>query len=74
MTRLPTLNPTQFVRALKRAGFVEHTQRGSHLMLKHPVDGRRTVVPMHGGELKRSLMKLILKQIELDEAAFRDLL
>lgn len=74
MTRLQTLNPMQFVRALKRAGFVEQVQRGSHLTLKHPLDGRRTVVPMHGGDLKRSLMKLILKQVGLDEAAFREFL
>jgi len=70
MSRLPTLDSTRFIRALKRAGFVESGQLGSHLHLKNPQTGRRTVVPVHGGDLKRGLMKLIIKQAGLTERQF----
>ena len=72
MTRLPQIDAARLIRALKRAGFVEHEHRGSHLTLKHPVNGFRTTVPVHGGDVKRSLMKLILKQAGLTEAEFRE--
>ena len=74
LTRIPTLRPEQLVRAIKRAGFVEHGQRGSHLTLKHPIDGRRTVVPLHGRDVKRSLMRLIMRQCGITESALRQLL
>lgn len=74
MIRLPTVDATKLVRALKRAGFVEGAQRGSHLTLWHPRTGSQTTVPMHGGDVKRGLMKLILKQAGLSEADFRRLL
>lgn len=70
MTRLPTLDATRLIRALKRAGFVEADQRGSHLTLWHPKTGRQTTVPVHGGDVKRGLMKQILKQAGLTEAEF----
>ncbi len=49
MTRLPSLNGEQIVKALGKAGFQVLRQKGSHIYLKHP-DGRATVVPVHKGE------------------------
>jgi predicted RNA binding protein YcfA (HicA-like mRNA interferase family) len=72
--RLPTVDATRLVRALKRAGFVEGDQRGSHLTLWNPHTATQTTVPMHGGDVKRGLMKQILKQAGLSEAEFRKLL
>lgn len=72
--RLPTLRPRAVVAALKKAGFIEHAQRGSHLALKHPGTMRRTVVPMHSGDLNRGLLKEIIKQAGLTEDEFRSLL
>ena len=75
MTRLPTLNAWKVVSALKRAGFVEDGQRGSHLYLRHPTDERGTCVPMHAGrDIKRSLLRLILNQAGISEGEFRRLL
>ena len=74
MSRLPTLHCSKVVRALKRAGFVELEQRGSHLTLKHPISGHRTTVPVHKGDIKRGLLKQILKQAGLTEREFRELL
>ena len=68
------MDAVRLIRALKRAGFAEDEQRGSHLALKHPVSGRRTTVPVHGGDVKRGLLKQILKQAGLSEKDSRKLL
>jgi predicted RNA binding protein YcfA (HicA-like mRNA interferase family) len=49
------------VRFLRRKGFVERRQRGSHLVLQHPVTGYRTVVPMHAGDLPTGLFRRMLQ-------------
>ncbi|HUP23214.1 MAG TPA: type II toxin-antitoxin system HicA family toxin [Thermoanaerobaculia bacterium] len=36
MSRLPSLRARELIAALKRSGFVESHQRGSHLYLYHP--------------------------------------
>lgn len=66
MSRLPTLTPRRLVAALKKAGFVEDRQRGSHLVLRHS-DGRQTLVPMHARDLPRGTTKAILSQADITE-------
>jgi predicted RNA binding protein YcfA (HicA-like mRNA interferase family) len=51
----------QVVRFLKRKGFIEKRQKGSHLLLQHPQTGYRTIVPMHAGDLPTGLFLKILK-------------
>ena len=55
----------QVVRFLKRRGFVEKRQSGSHLVLQHPLTKFRTVVPMHPGDLPKGLLHRILKDAGL---------
>ncbi len=74
MSRLPNLRPQKIIKALKRAGFVEDKQLGSHLIFWHPIKHLRTGVPIHSKDTKRSLMKKILKQAGLTEEEFRKLL
>lgn len=74
MSRLPNLTAAEMVRRLKRAGFVEHEQRGSHKIFKNHTTGYRTVVAMHSGDIKRSLMKEIIRQAGLSEDEFRKFL
>ena len=74
MIRLPTLHVKKLVKALLKAGFVEESQKGSHRLFFNPTTRRQTVVPDHGEDIKRGLMKKILKQAGLDEDDFRDLL
>lgn len=71
MSRLPNATAAEVVRALKRAGFVEHEARWSHRVYKHPTTGCRTVVSFHGGDIKRSLLKDIIRQAGLSEDEFR---
>jgi predicted RNA binding protein YcfA (HicA-like mRNA interferase family) len=62
------------VAALKKAGFIEHPQRGSHLFLIHPDNGRKTVVPIHAQDIKRGTLSGILGQAGLSVDAFLRLL
>lgn len=73
MSRLPEKSPKHVARALRKAGFLDDHQKGSHLVLRHP-DGRRITLPMHPGDLKRYILKSILKQAGLTEDYFRKLL
>ncbi len=75
MTKLPTVSGERVVRALKKAGFVELRQKGSHVSLERRVGDTvfRTVVPMHGSLAKGTLSD-ILKQSGLTVDEFRELL
>ncbi len=62
MSKLPVVTSAQLVAILRRHGFVDVRQSGSHLIFHHP-DGRRTTVPIHKG---RDLGKGLLRQIMRD--------
>jgi len=62
----------EVLRKLKRAGFEERRQSGSHLVLRHE-DGRQTYLPMHTGDVSTGTFRSILKQAELTEDEFHDL-
>ena len=51
----------EIVGFLKRKGFIEKRQRGSHLILQHPTTDYRTIVPIHPGDLPKGLFLKILK-------------
>jgi len=61
----------EVVRFLKRKGFIEKRQKGSHLLLQHPQTGYRTSVPMHPGDLPTGLFLKILKDAGLTLEEFR---
>lgn len=66
MAKLPSLTAREVLRALKRAGFVEDRQRGSHLVLVNPDTKARTVVPVHAGRtIKEPLLRAIIRDARL---------
>ncbi|MDD4990249.1 MAG: type II toxin-antitoxin system HicA family toxin [Candidatus Pacebacteria bacterium] len=68
--RTATLKAKDIVRALKKMGFYEVRQKGSHLCFQHN-DGRFTLVPCHGGEdIGRGLLRQILREINVSPADF----
>jgi predicted RNA binding protein YcfA (HicA-like mRNA interferase family) len=74
MSRLRRVSGRQVIKALQRAGFIPMRTKGSHHFLRHP-DGRKTVVPVHAGEiLGPGLLNQILKDVEIDRALFEELL
>jgi predicted RNA binding protein YcfA (HicA-like mRNA interferase family) len=74
--KLPHITGAEVVRALRRAGWFPHHQRGSHVYLKHPMyPGLRVTVPVHSGEtIKPKTLQTILKQAEMTVDEFRELL
>lgn len=75
MGRLPSLTALKVIRALKRAGFIEDRQRGSHLVLIHSDTHARTVVPVHAGRsIKEPLLRAILRDADLTVDEFLELL
>lgn len=73
--KLPRVDCQDLVRALKRAGFVEQRQRGSHLHLKRTSDGKRVTVPIHKGHtVPLGTLRGILRDADIDVGEFRELL
>lgn len=75
MPKIPLLTARKIIQVLKRAGFVEDRQKGSHLILIHPKTKVRTVIPIHSGKtIKKSLMKAIIDDAKLSVEEFKKLL
>ena len=65
MGHIPTLKPRKVVKILRKLGFIEVRQRGSHKQFRHP-DGRGTTVPFHKGrDISPTLLRRIAKDIGL---------
>ncbi|MFQ5330340.1 MAG: type II toxin-antitoxin system HicA family toxin [Thermodesulfobacteriota bacterium] len=65
MGKIPVLKPKEVVAILKRCGFQEIRQRGSHKQFRHS-DGRCTTVPFHSGrDISPILLRQIVKDIDL---------
>jgi predicted RNA binding protein YcfA (HicA-like mRNA interferase family) len=75
MPKLPSISGDRVVKALKRAGFVELRQKGSHVSLEKRVGDRvwKTVVPMHS-EVAKGTLSDILKQCGLTLPEFLEFL
>ncbi len=71
--RLHPITAREALRKLKRAGFAEYHQRGSHLVLRHP-DGRMAVLPIHGGDIPvGTLRAIVFHQARLTEEEWNTL-
>ena len=73
--KLPRVNCQDLIRALKRAGFVERRQRGSHLHLRRESDGKRVTVPVHQGRaVPIGTLRAVLRDANISIDEFRELL
>jgi len=64
MSKLKIITSAQMCTLLESDGFSNIRQRGSHRFYKH-IDGRTAVVPMHANDLDRTLIRKILKDIDI---------
>lgn len=53
------------LKVLRKDGWLEVGQRGSHLSLKHPTKPGKVTLPMHSGDLPPGTLNSILKQAGL---------
>ena len=66
--RAPRLSGRELIAVLQRQGFRVARTRGSHHVLRH-LDGRTTVVPVHGNEtIGPGLLGKILRDTRLERA------
>jgi predicted RNA binding protein YcfA (HicA-like mRNA interferase family) len=64
-SRLPIVKVKVFEKLLLYLGFEIKRRRGSHVFYRH-LDGRYTTLPHHGNqEISRSLIRKILREIEI---------
>jgi len=70
MTKLVLISGKKLCKILEKLGFEKIYGKGSHVRFRH-LDGRRTVVPVHGNEnIGRGLLRAILRQIELSREEY----
>ena len=72
MSKLKIITSTQMCKLLENLGFSTVRQKGSHRFYKH-ADGRTTVIPMHAGDLDRSLIRKMLNDIDLSIDEYNEL-
>jgi predicted RNA binding protein YcfA (HicA-like mRNA interferase family) len=61
MPKLPVLSGKKLVTALKKAGFVEIRQRGSHISMQKVTHEKtfKTIVPLHKEVAKGTLLDIL---------------
>jgi len=62
--------PKQILSKLKRLGFIEDRQSGSHKILIEPESNRRAVIPFHLKELPKGTMSAILREAQISKDDF----
>jgi predicted RNA binding protein YcfA (HicA-like mRNA interferase family) len=73
--RLPALSFRKVVRTLEQLGFQIDHVTGGHYRLKHVQDPQRTtVVPRHSHDIKRGVLRSIIRQAGLTVDEFLDAL
>lgn len=75
MSKLKRLNAKKVIQKLKRAGFVETHQRGSHIYLKSNDGSKIVTVPMHGSKdiPIGTLYNIVVRQAGLSVDEFNNL-
>ena len=73
--KLPRIDCRHLVQVLKRAGFEEQRQRGSHVTRRRASDGRRVTVPVHEGRtVPLGTLRAILRDADISVDEFHELL
>jgi len=73
--KIPRIRCEELVRVLKKAGFADKRQKGSHLTMWRESDKRRVTVPIHPGrEVPIGTLRSILRDADISADNFRALL
>jgi len=73
--KIPRIRCEELVRILKKAGFIEKRQKGSHLTMWRESDKRRVTIPVHPGrEVPIGTLRSILRDANISVDNFRALL
>ncbi len=67
---MASFKPKEVVRILEKLKFIQKRQTGSHLMMFHPVSKIIIPVPIHRKDIKKGLLRSIIKQAQSTEEEF----
>ena len=67
---MASFKPKEVIRILKKLGFIAKRQTGSHLIMYRSSDKKIIPVPIHNKDLRRGLLKSIIKQADSTEEQF----
>ncbi len=67
---MASFKPKEVISILKKLGYIEKRQTGSHLMMFHPGKNKIIPIPVHSKDIKKGLIKGIIKQAESTEKEF----
>ncbi|NQU77587.1 type II toxin-antitoxin system HicA family toxin [Candidatus Falkowbacteria bacterium] len=74
MGNFPNLNYQQLIKKLKKLGFYYKKQcKGSHELWVRDLDKATTIVPRHSGNISRTVIKGILKDLTMSVKDFNDI-
>lgn len=76
MSRLPSVNPNDCIKALEKIGFYVSRQKGSHVQMRRdePQPARTVPVPVSKKPLPRGTLRSIIRQAGLTVDEFIELL
>lgn len=60
----------EVVKILKKLGYIQKRQTGSHLIMYNPELKHIIPIPMHAGDIKKGLLRTIIKQADSTEKEF----
>ena len=72
--KLPAVKPKEAIRALEKAGWRVHRQRGSHVSMHKEGVPDLVIIPLHTGDLPKGTLHAILEDAGLTVEQFLELL
>ena len=55
----------ELIRILRKDGWTEKEQKGSHLQLTHPTKKGKVTIPIHSGDIPKGTLAAIMRQTGL---------
>ncbi len=72
--KLPVIKPNQLIKVLEKKDCIFKRQTGSHRIFYCPVKQKIITVPIHTKDIKRGLLRSIVKELDLSVEEFVKLL
>lgn len=67
---MASFKPREVISILQKLGFIRKRQTGSHAIMHNPSSRKTIPVPMHAKDIKKGLLRSIIKQADSTEKEF----
>lgn len=72
--KVPVVKPRELIRVLVKIGCIQKRQTGSHVIFEYPKNRVLIIVPQHPRDLKKGVLRGIIKDLNLTVEEFKNLL